>query len=199
MIRLSEAFPQALGDWLFHIHPMVLLVMVVVAIALLWRWQQTRNARLFMGGGSIVVAGILWVSIAWMVVTPGERLQSDIQNILNAATHQDTVKIAQYLSPNAVLDGWDKTQIVSELNYRLSHMRLTANYLRSMHMRRQGRHAQTNIVVLSIARNYGPFITRWRLIWQDHARPRSWQMTQLQLQSINNSNTSPEEPLGPSP
>ncbi len=178
---------------------MVLLAMGVVAITLLWRWQHTRQIKLLALGGGIVAAGLLWALIGWIVVTPGERLQDDIHKILNAATHQDMVEIQNYLAPDAVFDGWDKARIVSELNYRLSHIRLTANYLRSIHMRRQGRHAQTNIVVLSIARDYGPLITRWRLIWQDHRRPGHWQITQMQLQSIGNSNVSSQAPLGPSP
>jgi len=199
LIRLSEAFPQTLGAWLFHLHPLALLAMAVIAIALLWRWQQTRNAKYLLSGGSIIAVGLVWLIMAWMVVTPGERLRAALENILTAASHQDVMKIEGYIAPDAVLGDWDRYRIVSELNYRLAQVRLSANYLRSFHMRRRGRRAQTNITVLSIARDYGPFVTRWRLIWQDHPRPGNWQITQLQLQSIGSSEVSPRAPLGPSP
>jgi hypothetical protein len=191
LIRLPESFPRTLGDWLFLGHPLVYLALAVVAIALIWRWWHTRHTRLLFAGASIIAATLVWALMAWMVVTPGERLRGDIQQILTDAAHQDVMGIEKFLAPDVVFDGRDRASIVSELNYRLSQVRLTANYLRSIHTRRQGRSAQTNIVVLSMARDYGPFITRWRLIWKDHARPGHWQITQMQLQGIGNPAASP--------
>ncbi len=191
MIRLPESFPRALGDWLFLAHPLVYIALAVVAIAFVWRWWHTRHTRFLIAGGGIIAATLIWALMAWLVVTPGERLRGDLQQILSDAAHQDVVGIEQFLAPDVVFNNQDRADIISELNYRLSQVRITANYLRSIHMRRRGRSAQTNIVVLSIARDYGPLVTRWRLIWRDHARPGHWQITQMQLQGISNSQTNP--------
>ncbi len=191
MIRLPESFPRTLGDWLFLSHPLAYLALAVVAIAFIWRWWHTRHTRLLIAGGGIIAATLIWALMAWLVVTPGERLRGDLQQILSDAAHQDVVGIEQFLAPDVVFNDQDRASIISELNYRLSQVRITANYLRSIHMRRRGRSAQTNIVVLSIARDYGPFITRWRLIWRDHARPGHWQITQMQLQGMSNSQINP--------
>ncbi|MGC8560930.1 MAG: hypothetical protein ACP5O1_09660 [Phycisphaerae bacterium] len=191
MIRLPESFPRALGDWLFLPHPLVYLAMAVVAVAFIWRWWHTRHTRLLIAGAGIFAATLIWAVMAWLVVTPGERLRGDLQQILSDAAHQDVVGIEQFLAPDVVFNDENRAGILSELNYRLSQVRITANYLRSIHMRRRGRSAQTNIVVLSIARNYGPLITRWRLIWRDHARPGHWQITQMQLQGMSNSQINP--------
>jgi hypothetical protein len=191
VIRLSESFPRTLGDWLFLAHPLVYLTLAVIAIALIWRWWHTRHTRLLVAGAALIATTLIWALMAWMVVTPGERLQGDLQQILTDASNQDVMGIEKFLAPDVVLNGWDRDRIISELNYRLAHIRLESNYLRSFHMRREGRRAQTNIVVLSVARGYSPFITRWRLIWQDHARPGGWQITQMQFQSLDNPSVYP--------
>ena len=191
LIRLSESFPRTLGDWLFHAHPLVYLALAVVAIAFIWRWTRIRHTRLLVAGVGIITATIIWAIMARLVVTPGERLRGDIQQILADAAHQDVTGIEKFLAPDVVFNGQDRDSIISELNYRLSRVRITSNYLRSLHMRRQGRSAQTNIVVVSTARNYGPFITRWRLIWKDHPRPGYWQITQMQVEGVDSSAVNP--------
>ena len=184
LIRLSESFPSSLGAWLFEAHPLLFLAAGVLVFALFWRWRQHRDKRLAIVVLILGALTIIWMTIGWLVVTPRERLVAETQKLLSVAAEHNMAAVSQLLSPRVDMAGWGKAQILTQLRMRLSQLRVSDNILRSMHVRLNGRQAQTDIVVISQTAAYGPVITKWLLIWRDHPRPGNWQITRMDLQKV---------------
>ncbi len=191
LIRLSTGFPNAPGRILFENHWAIWAALLLVALAALWRGINTQRAMVRNTGLAVLAVTAIWVITAWLVVTPYERLVNANDAIVNAAAHDQVPKIMHYISRRATFGSWNYDQIQSGLSQRLKSAHISGNIIRSMTVRIRGDQAITQLVIWTSTRDYGPVITSWRFIWQDHPRPGNWRIMEVDLLSLNGHRAGP--------
>ena len=191
-IRLGTGFPKSVSAIIFENHWAVWAAMLLLAFAAVWRGINTRQAITRNIGGVILAVTVIWILIAALVVTPYERLVYANDAIISAAAHDDVPAIMRYVSRRATFGQWKYAQIQSGLADRLKAAHITGNIIRSMTVRMQADQAVTHMVVWTSTRDYGPVITSWRLIWQDHPRPGNWRIREVDLLAINGRRRPPD-------
>lgn len=192
LIRLGTGFPTGLGRILFQNHWAIWAAMALVGVAGAWRGINAQSSRLRNLGAGLLAMTVLWAFVAWMVVTPYERLVHATTTIISAAAHDDIPTIMRYVSKRAIFGRWNYAHIQTGLAVRLKSAHVTDNILRSMTVRMRGNQAVTQLVIWTTTRDYGPIVTSWRLIWQDHHRPGNWRVMEVDLLAINDHRMGPD-------
>ncbi len=191
-IRLSTGFPRSTGAIIFENHWAIWAAMLLLAIAAIWRGINTRQALVRNIGGVILAVTMIWILTATLVVTPHERLVNANDAIISAAAHDDVPAVMRYISHRAIFGQWKYAQIQSGLANRLKAIHITGNIIRSMTVHMQAGQAVTHVVIWTSTRDYGPVITSWRFVWQDHPRPGNWRIREVDLLAINGRRTRPD-------
>ncbi len=184
-IRLGAKFPKSVSAIIFENHWAIWAAMFLVSAAVIWRGINTQQAVPRNIGGIILAVAIVWIVTAALVVTPHERLVNANDAIISAAAHDDVPSIMHYISRRATFGQWNYAQIQSGLADRLKSAHITGNIIRSMTVEMRGDQAVTRMVIWTSTRDYGPVITSWRFIWQDHLRPGNWRIMEVDLLAIN--------------
>ncbi len=191
-IRLSTGFPTAPGRMIFENHWAIWAAMFLVGLAAVWRGVNTQRAIARNIGFAVLAVTVLWVVTAWLVVTPYERLVNANNAIISAAAHDNVPAIMHYVAKSATFGHWNYAQIQSGLTQRLKFAHITGNIIRSMTVRIRADQAVTQLVIWTSTRDYGPVITSWRFIWQDHPRPGNWRIMEVDLLSLNGHHARPD-------
>ncbi len=184
-IRLGTGFPKSVGTLIFENHWAIWAAMFLFAVAAIWRGINTQQAILRNIAGTVLAVTIVWIVTAAMVVTPHERLVNANDAIISDAAHDDVPAIMRYVSRRATFGQWNYAQIQSGLTDRLKSAHITGNIIRSMTVHMRADQAVTHMVIWTSTRDYGPVITSWRFIWQDHPRPGNWRIMEVALLAIN--------------
>ncbi len=192
LIRLDVGFPTALGRMLFENHWAIWAAMLLIGAAGLWRGINTQRAAVRNFGSIFMAVTLLWILVAWAVVTPHERLVNANNAIVGAAARADVPAIMNYVSRRAIFGRWNYAQIQSGLTVRLESAHITDNIVRSISVQIRGNQAITRLIVWTTTRDYGPVVTSWRFVWQDHHRPRNWRIMEVDLLAINGHRTQPD-------
>ena len=192
LIRLSTEFPTAPGRILFENHWAIWAAMFLVGVAAVWRGINTQRAMARNIGLTVLALTVIWIVTAWLVVTPYERLVNANDAIISAAAQDNVPTIMHYVATSATFGHWNYAQIQSGLTQRLKSAHITGNIIRSMTVRIRADQAVTKLVIWTSTRDYGPVITSWRLIWQDHPRPGNWRIMEVDLLSLNGHRARPD-------
>ncbi|MGC8624589.1 MAG: hypothetical protein ACP5I8_01555 [Phycisphaerae bacterium] len=185
LLRLGTGFPSGLGRILFENHWAIWGAMLLLGGAGLWQGINMRRTVMRNVGVGILAALVLWITAAWMVVTPYERLVNANTAVISAAARDDVPAIMRYVSKRAICGQWNYAQIQSGLAVRLKMAHITHNIIRTMAVRIIKNQAITHLVIWTSTRDYGPVVTVWRLVWQDHHRPGNWRIMEVDLLRIN--------------
>ena len=191
-IRLGMGFPKSVSAIIFEYHWAIWAAMLLLAIAAIWRGINTRQALVRTIGGVILAVTMIWILTATLVVTPHERLVNANDAIISAAAHDDVPAVMRYISHRAIFGQWKYARIQSGLANRLKAIHITGNIIRSMTVHMQASQAVTHMVIWTSTRDYGPVITSWRFVWQDHPRPGNWRIREVDLLAINGRRTRPD-------
>ncbi len=192
LIRLGTEFPSGWGSLFFDNHWGIWTALSLVGAAGVWRGFQSRNAALRKAGAGILGFALLWIFIAWMVVTPRERLVNANNAIVRAAARADVPAIMKYVSKRAIFGQWNYAAIQSGLTERLGAAHITENIIRSMAVRIMKNQATVSLVIWTGTRDYGPVVTSWRLVWRDHRRPGNWRIVEVDLLRLNGHRMRPD-------
>jgi hypothetical protein len=176
----------------FENHWAIWAAMLLIGIAGLWRGINTGQISVRNFGAIFLGCTLLWICVAWAVVTPHERLVNANDAIVGAAARADIPAIMQYVSHRAIFGRWRYAQIQSGLTERLKRVHITDNIIRSMSVQIRGGQAVTRLVVWTTTQDYGPVVTSWRFIWQDHHRPGNWRIMEVDLLAINGHRARPD-------
>lgn len=192
LIRLGTGFPAGPGRMLFENHWAIWAAMLLVGVAGAWRGINTQRAMVRNFGAGLLALTLLWILAASMTVTPYERLVNANTTIIRAAADDDIPTIMQYVSKRAIFGRWHYARIQTGLAVRLKSAHITNNIIRSMSVRMLAHQAITQLVIWTTTRDYGPIVTSWRLIWQDHHRPGNWRLMEVDLLAINSHRMGPD-------
>jgi hypothetical protein len=192
LIRLGTGFPTSLGRMLFENHWAIWAAMILIGLAAVWRGINTQHALTRNIGTAVLAITVIWIITAGLVVTPHERLIYANDAIVSAAADDNVPAIMHYISRSATFGRWNYAQIQSGLAGRLKSAHITDNIIRSMTVHTQANQAVTQLVIWTSTRDYGPVITSWRFIWQDHPRPGNWRIMEIDLLRLNGRRTRPD-------
>ncbi len=192
--RLPSSFPSSVAYWLFETHWLYAAGLVLIAVAFGWRGMITHNIKIQWTSLGILLLTAAWILVAWLVVTPRERLIHANQAIVAAATHRNVAGMMRYIAPQAMFGTLNRPQIEALITDRLRQANLSSNDIRYLGIQRRGRYAHVRLNVLSYSHEYGtPVLTYWRLSWRDHKKPGNWQITHIRLLQINHHSVSSNE------
>ncbi len=184
--RLPSSFPSSVAYWLFETHWLYAAGLVLIAVAFGWRGMITHNIKIQWTSLGILLLTAAWILVAWLVVTPRERLIRANEGVVAAATHHNVAGIMHFLAPEAGLGNLSRPQIKELITERVQEADLTSNDIRYLGIQMRGRSAIVRLNVLSYSGEYGtPLLTSWRLSWRDHQRPGNWQITHIRLLQLN--------------
>ena len=194
ILRLPSSYSSSIAA-IFESHWFIWTALLGVAGACIWRGLRDGHRRLMQVGAVVGGITIFWILLAWLVITPRERLITANQAVVRAAAHDDVAGIVHFLSPQAVVGTWPRSRVAAEVQIRLNAARISGNFIRMLKVRLHGKRARVRLVVWTQTRDWGPFITAWQLLWQDHARPGDWRIVRVSLLSVNSHPLSPGESI----
>ncbi len=185
LLRLGAEFPSGLGGILFENHWLIWAALLLLGVAGLWQGINLQRAVVRNVGIGILSVLAIWITMAWLVVTPYERLVNANTAVVKAAARNNVPAIMHYVSRRAIFGRWNYAEIQSGLAVRLKMAHITDNIIRTMAVHIMKNQAVTRLVIWTSTRDYGPVVTVWRLVWLDHHRPGNWRIMEVDLLRIN--------------
>jgi hypothetical protein len=150
------------------------------------RLQSKMAVRI---GAGVLVAVAVWAVLAWVVVTPRERLEARHRELLSALEAKNVDGVmgvlgeefrASALSIDSAAEV--RPAVAGAMGiYPVHGARITA-----MKVSMDGDHASTQVTILADFENLPPTKTAWRFEWID-AAGGDWRLYEARLLSVNDS------------
>ncbi len=177
--------PGFLPGFLFENQWWIWIAMAGLAGALGWM-------RLGKWAGGVVAVLAVWVGLAAVFVTPGERLEAAHRGIVNAAQTRNCDALCGYLASDFSFGVMGKTEMRIGLKAVLEWARFESNRVRFYEGKVEGDLAssQVNVLTLMDAKSGqgGPYVSKWWLEWRDEpgadwklVRVRKWVLNEQEM------------------
>jgi len=201
-LRISSTVPEGVAGLLFETHwaYWIPLILAGVALAGFVRVGSQKLARQV--GAVMVMIGVLWMVLAFLVVTPGERLWTAHEQILAAAQGRDAKGIVDLLAPDFHFGSLDRAEMAKGLGTTLGFFRPRSNTVRYFEATVNGLTAESRINVLTTLDGTGgmpggPYLTKWQLEWVDlpgEGPQGGWHLSEIQRWFLSDGTNDTEMP-----
>ena len=189
-IRLPGNCPKFIWP-IFEFQPFYWLALSLLAAGALWFGLHRAQRRSMRIGWMLLAILIVWIGVAWLVVTPRERLAARQNLVVRAAAKDHINTIMKIIAPGTFFGPWNHHEIRTQLSQRLAAAHITGNFIRFYRSDIRDRQAITRITVWTQTRDFGPVLSTWQFDWQDRSRPHNWRIIGIRLLSINHHNVPP--------
>ena len=178
-VRAPAYVPDGLAGFLFEAQWWYWVLAIAAGVALFFAGRNRANRGMVMTGS---------VLIAWLVVTPAERLRREHEELAAAATRGDVAGIVSHLAPDfqcAALGVTKLPEANEVISADLKKYGIRTNRIRNYKSDISGPTAYTQLTLLTES-DFGPVITRWGLSWDDLAGD-DWKIKVAELKGVGDS------------
>lgn len=181
-LRSPDFFSDQVAAFLFDSHWLWWLAIAAVAVVFFFLGRSRADKRLLQAGIVAFAVTALWILVALLVASPGERLYNAHKGLAQAAAAHDVDRMLTYLSDNFLApvigitaDVPARATIAGYLDrYGIKQTHITAyRYTR-------GTTTAVSDVTFITESSAGPIKTAWRLSWDDIAG-QDWQIVRAEL------------------
>ncbi|MGN6371039.1 MAG: hypothetical protein ACTHN5_22520 [Phycisphaerae bacterium] len=192
-LRSPAFLPDSLASLLFENHWSYWIVALLAAAVLFYISNARQNARLRNISLALAALTGLWALLAFLILTPAERLYNAHTGLADAAKNGDVDRIVSYLAPNfqaSVLDIPSIDVAREEISARLNTFGIQGSTIRYYKYTLHGHTAFTQFNILTQTSTAGPILTSWNLSWDD-LPGEDWRIRNAELTMIGDQDVSP--------
>lgn len=192
-LRSPAFLPDSLASLLFENHWSYWIVALLAAAVLFYISNARQNARLRNISLALAALTGLWALLAFLILTPAERLYNAHTGLADAAKNGDVDRIVSYLAPNfqaSVLDIPSIDVAREEISARLNTFGIQGSTIRYYKYTLHGHTAFTQFNILTQTSTAGPILTSWNLSWDD-LPGEDWRIRNAELTKIGDQDVSP--------
>jgi hypothetical protein len=192
-MRSPQFLPEAVMRLLFETQVWYWAFGIGVGLVLVGAGGSRASKAMVKSGIATVAITVLWVLLAWLVVTPAERLYA-VHAELAAATKEGGKGVERLFSHLASdfecqqLGVRNLSEAKSLIAARLEPLHVKSNYVRAYRSDVSGETARTLVTFLTES-DMGLTKTSWELRWQD-VPGSDWKMRSAELKTVNDAKVS---------